>query len=167
MLAGYDAKAVSNFILSEWESTTHKISNKKLNKLLFLSHGFCLLRTGEPLVRNHFEAWEHGPVIRTVYHEFKRFGYRPITGYAVAFNYVTGREEVCCCDLASSLFVKQFRDVVSYYIRYSADELERITHEPGSPWCLTRNGGRGGFGGRIPNSLILESFQREFGGGLH
>lgn len=167
MLAGYDAKAVSNFILSEWDARANKISNKKLNKLLFLSHGFCLLRTGQPLVRNHFEAWEHGPVVRAVYHEFKRFGYNPITDYARAFNYVTGRNEVCRCEITSSLFARPFHHVVSHYIQFSADELERMTHEPGSPWCLTRNGNQGGLGGRIPNHLILESFRKDFGGDIH
>jgi hypothetical protein len=45
----------------------------KLQKLIYLAHGYYFAVTGCPLVGEQFEAWQFGPVSPTIYHEFNRF----------------------------------------------------------------------------------------------
>lgn len=51
----------------------------KLIKLVYLAYGWSIALDyrlfDEPIV-----AWKHGPVIRSLYHEFKHFGAAPIKG---------------------------------------------------------------------------------------
>ncbi len=54
------------------------VSNLKLQKLLYYSQGWNLAYHGEPLFPERLEAWVHGPACPAVYHEFKRFGFKPI-----------------------------------------------------------------------------------------
>src|SRR5437763_12881154 len=90
----YDGRKIANLLLSEFDSTRFDVTNLKLNKVLFYVHAFHLVRRGRPLIKNHFEAWEHGPVVRVVYHEFKAFDNAPITKLARHLDYESRREEV-------------------------------------------------------------------------
>lgn len=50
------------------------ISNLKLQKLVYYAQGFHLAIYGEPIFNETIEAWEHGPVVPCLYHEYKGFG---------------------------------------------------------------------------------------------
>ena len=50
------------------------ISNLKLQKLLYYAQGAVLAITGSPLFDDDIVAWEHGPVVPTVYHLYKHNG---------------------------------------------------------------------------------------------
>lgn len=54
------------------------LSNRELQKLLYLAQGFYIARTGEPLFVEDFHAWRHGPVHSGIYHKFKAYGYQSI-----------------------------------------------------------------------------------------
>jgi uncharacterized phage-associated protein len=43
-----------------------------------------------PLIKNEFEAWENGPVVKVVRDAFKSFGGKKITSRAKKFNLYTG-----------------------------------------------------------------------------
>jgi uncharacterized phage-associated protein len=66
----------------------------KLQKLLFFTHADFLIRTGRPLIKQEFEAWDYGPVIPSLYREFKKFKDQPITSKAKCFDPV-GRQAFC------------------------------------------------------------------------
>jgi uncharacterized phage-associated protein len=44
----------------------------------------------QPLIKNDFEAWENGPVVRVVREAFKRYGKSPITSRAEKFDLDSG-----------------------------------------------------------------------------
>jgi uncharacterized phage-associated protein len=50
----------------------------KLIKTVFIAHGFYLASKDKPLVNEFVQAWKYGPVIDSVYHEFKGLGHKPI-----------------------------------------------------------------------------------------
>ena len=58
----YDPRVVANAILAAADAEGTRISHVKLQKLLYLAHGFSLIEHGRPLVNGGFEAWPHGPV---------------------------------------------------------------------------------------------------------
>ena len=67
---------VANFFLRspEYDDEGNAISNMKLQKLLYFAQGHALAVLGKPLFDDDFEAWEHGPVIPSLYRSYKQFG---------------------------------------------------------------------------------------------
>lgn len=75
------ARDIADFFLdlgSRSSGEAALISNLKLQKLLYYAQGYHLAMTGRPLFAERIEAWDHGPVVREVYQEYKRFGCNPI-----------------------------------------------------------------------------------------
>jgi len=56
------------------ERSGWSLSNLELQKLIYLAHMFYLGRTGEPLIRGNFEAWDYGPVHPDLYRVARIFG---------------------------------------------------------------------------------------------
>ena len=84
-------RKVVNAILHEFAKQNRSVGHLKLQKLLFLTAGFYAARTnGAALIPEQFGVWEFGPVVESVYHEFKKFGSQPIDGYATEFDFVAG-----------------------------------------------------------------------------
>src|SRR5579863_3866825 len=50
------------------------ISNLKLQKLVYYAQGFHLAIFGAPLFPEDIYAWNHGPVVPSLYREYRRFG---------------------------------------------------------------------------------------------
>lgn len=59
-------------------NTPYGLSNRELQKLLYLAQGFHLAQVGEPLFTEDFQAWKHGPVNSSIFHKYKQYGYQSI-----------------------------------------------------------------------------------------
>ena len=75
----YKVEAVANWFLQYAKSNDIIIDHMKLQKMIYFANGWALGVTGEPLIDERFEAWQYGPVVPSIYHQFKAFGRRPIT----------------------------------------------------------------------------------------
>ncbi len=67
----YPAIVVANEIIKLANAENIDITPMKLQKILYLANGIQYKRKGEKLIREKFEAWNYGPVIRTVYSTYK------------------------------------------------------------------------------------------------
>lgn len=65
---------VSFYILHLASLSNISVCNLKLQKLLYYCQGFSLGITKQKLFADPIEAWDHGPVVRSVYHDYKHFG---------------------------------------------------------------------------------------------
>ena len=83
----HDALAVANWFLARAEAEGKTLDPMKLQKLISFAHGWALALADVPLISERPQAWEFGPVIPAVYHEFKSFGRKPIRGRAVTFDW--------------------------------------------------------------------------------
>src|SRR5882672_11176186 len=119
----HDGRKIANLLLSEFDPKRFDVSNLKLNKVLFYVHAFYLVRHSQPLIKNHFEAWEHGPVVRVVYHEFKSFGSAPITTLARHLDYETGTHDVIRFDDIDGAEHDFITRVATFYMQFSASQL--------------------------------------------
>ncbi|AWI33728.1 Panacea domain-containing protein [Helicobacter apodemus] len=50
------------------------ISNLKIQKMLYYAQGYSLCLFEKPLFSDRIEAWKHGPVVKTIYKQFKKYG---------------------------------------------------------------------------------------------
>jgi uncharacterized phage-associated protein len=160
MSRGYDARAIANLILDEAEGRGLKLTNLKLQKLLFLCHALFLVQRGRPLVHGSFEAWQYGPVSREANESFRRFGRSIITERATARNPATGahREIPSATDLEARATVSR---VVEFYGNWSAGQLVDLTHAKNGPWdyVVRESAGKANFGLRISDRTIVERFK--------
>ena len=122
MDSSYPAAAVANFFINKAKSEDDSITLMKLSKLVYIAHGWSLALLGEPLIKESIEAWKFGPVIESLYHEFKRFGNRPIDLLAV--------ED----EIQDKHILKLLNKIWDGYKEYSAYELSNWTHITNSPW---------------------------------
>ena len=103
------------------------ITNLKLQKLLYYAQGYYLARKNDPLFKEDFIAWEHGPVIRKVYDEYKKNGAKGIE-YNEDFNISIDRETEIILN-----------EVYEKFGQFSAWKLRDMTHQE-MPWrTTTRN----------------------------
>jgi uncharacterized phage-associated protein len=74
-----NAIKVAKYILSISDPDNGDIiSHLKLQKLLYYTQGLYLAKFDNPLFNDIMYAWELGPVVRTVYDEYKYNGKEPI-----------------------------------------------------------------------------------------
>lgn len=112
----------ANYILSKCP----KISNMKLQKIIYYSHIDYLLKTNTPLIDTNIypiEAWIYGPVIRELYMEFSKYSYKDITEPSKK-----GNINNLTTDQINSLdaIIKEYGDL-------SASDLSDKTHSE-TPW---------------------------------
>ncbi len=156
----YDGRAVANEVLDIAESEGIALSNLTLQKVLFFCHAWNLVDTGEPLVKNQFEAWQHGPVLQYLYREFKSFESAAITSRAKGLNNYTGQREVVRAELPQET-VDRIRNVVRFYGNLQPWDLVDLSHETGGPWDKVWNyEGKVNPGMKIPNEEIASFYSK-------
>lgn len=72
---------VGNSILFRAFSENIDITPMKLQKLIYFTYRDYLKQTGKPLFREPFETWKYGPVLPSIYYEFKKYGSNTIREY--------------------------------------------------------------------------------------
>ena len=82
----YPAKAVANYFIDIARCEGEQLSPMKIQKLVYFAHGWYLALYDEPLLDEKIEAWRYGPVVPSLYHEFKRYGSGTIERYAIDFE---------------------------------------------------------------------------------
>jgi len=127
--ATLNAKKVAEYFVWKAQGEKKAITNKKLQKLLYYAQAWSLVLNNKKLFNEKIEAWVHGPAVRDVYVEYKKFGFGPIT------KSVSTGEIAKIPDNA-----KNFLDQVwSVYGKRDAAYLEYLSHSE-MPWQKAREG---------------------------
>ena len=120
----YKALDIANKIVSKTDlEHGDTISNLKLQKMMYYQQGFHLAYFGTPLFDEDIVAWQYGPVVPSVYKEYKSFESNSIS---------TSKEGISLSDDEEELF----NNVYEEYNQFSAVALMKMTHEE-SPWKTT------------------------------
>src|ERR1700733_12725327 len=129
----YDAREVANLLLDIAASEKSYLTHISLYKILYFAHGWYLSETNRPLIKQEFEAWKHGPVVKVVRDEFQYYEKKPITNHAQKLDIFIGKRVPINSTINQNdlVFIKNIYD--AYHI-YDAWKLSEMTHEPGSPW---------------------------------
>jgi uncharacterized phage-associated protein len=141
------AKAVdvARHILAKAQARNICLDPLQLQKLLYFAQGWHLGLRKTPMFNEAIEAWAYGPVVASVYREFKKYGSGDISSFE-------GRESTSL-DPSISETVDQ---VINTYGNYSGSILSGMTHRPDGPWKKTYR--EDSKNQSIPNSLITEYF---------
>ncbi len=129
----YSAGQVANYLLDLAERDGVSVSPMKLQKLVYFAFGWGLVLKDIALFTEPIQAWEHGPVIPSLYHEFKVFGWQPIKGRSFHLR-PDGSTVVRSIPLKDRAARKAVSWAWEAYGQFSAAELRRLTHAEGTPW---------------------------------
>jgi uncharacterized phage-associated protein len=162
----YEARKICNFLIARSHAHSFELTNLRLNKLLYLIHGWGLTSRRDGLIRNHFLAWMHGPVVRPVYDTFKAYGEKKITEPATYLDYLSGENRPVAYDDISAADTEIIERVFASYDRYTTGQLVDLTHVKGGPWEVIYSAWAkdNKLNLRIPNDLIRAHFLRQAGG---
>ena len=140
---------LSGEILKRAKERDIQISNMSLQKLLFIANGAYLAKTGTPLVKESVEAWKHGPVIKSVYHEFKGYGNSEIKQLPLLYSLTPPKTLDNVAEQAIEFALKIGQQL-------NAIQLSNWTHLPDSPWSKARNENKE----VIPNEYMGDYFKQ-------
>jgi len=111
------------------EKYDESISPMKLQKLCYYAQGFYIaLNNKKELFPNDFQAWQHGPVIKELYNEYKSFKWKPIDTDISLEKYENNLDED-----------NFLHDIISYFGSYDGATLSAMTHKE-TPWLEARGG---------------------------
>ena len=132
--SSYSPASIANYMLRQSFLENIPLTPMKLIKLVYISYGWHLAFIGNKLFDEKIQAWKYGPVIPSLYHEFKRFGKDIIDDYSHDFDEKTGELTMPNTIDDFSRTAKVLYIVWETYKNYSGLELSEITHKPNSPW---------------------------------
>lgn len=141
----YSALAVANaFIKRAQEGKIPELTPMKLQKLLFYVQSWYYKYRQQPLFDDVFTRWTYGPVIPSIYHEFKGYGagvinapgstvvHRPSAENPFAFEVVV--PEINWNDQDAVSFIDE---AVRVYGPMTGWQLSQMTHQPGTAWEIS------------------------------
>ena len=146
------AVPVVNHILRIANRDKIDLTPLKMQKMLFVLHGWYFAITGQKLVDEAFEAWEYGPVVADVYNKLRAFGSLPIDDYIKEWDVETGQLLPYFVNLDTRPeFAEILERVWQEYSRFSTTQLSTMTHKPNTPWANT-----------APRSIIADEEIRRY-----
>lgn len=131
----------------------------KLQKLVFLAHGWWLAFHSDAALNEEPQVWTHGPVFKTMYHALKHHGRSPI-------RYTEKRQPFAPAPLISdgdAEATECINWVWGRYGKHDAFYLSDLTHKQGSPWeqVARQHNFRVQHDTSIPNELIKNYYIAE------
>ncbi len=163
-----DARAVANYLLDAARNKGKTLTPMQLLKLVYIAHGWCLAWFDRPLIGDDVEAWQYGPVVRSVYDAFKKYGREPVErptygeyDLVIDIGLVSPDDDVLRPKPIDARFSPQEKEamdaVFDAYGDLSGIDLSRLTHQPDSPWDqVFKNCGRNAV---IDNDKIKKHFK--------
>ena len=131
----YTPSHVANFFLDSAEEEGGNLTMLKLQKLVYFAYGWTLAVLGRELfntTEHPIRRYRYGPVIESLYWEFKFLKNNPIDRYSRSLN-DEGEFRVRRIHDGDKVY-KILRQVWKAYRTLKNYELIAMTHETDSPW---------------------------------
>ena len=166
----YSATAIANFFIEKALKLNSSVYNMHLQKMVFFAHAAYFKQTNRPLFSDPVVAWQHGPVVETLYHELKRYGTGNIKELIAKYDFQSCKLVVPVVGDDNQVVIEFLNSVWEKLSQIDTWRLRALSHAKGGAWFKTvqsqgidpendedvRN--------RLPRNLtILDSVIRECG----
>lgn len=109
-----------------------QIDPMKLQKLVYFANGWWTAVKGRPLIDERPQVWRYGPVFRSLYRDFSRFGRSVIPAPERRSPFDPKPPRVQGQDAAE---IRQMLEwILAGYGHRSGPDLSEETHKLGTPW---------------------------------
>ncbi|AWO91946.1 MULTISPECIES: Panacea domain-containing protein [Bradyrhizobium] len=123
----YTPKQIANWFLGGIDREAgDSITPLKLQKLLYYAQAWALVELKRPLFEEDFQAWAHGPVLESIFNDFRKY----------RWDAIPAPESVP--ELDAETFA-HLGSILQVYGDFSAKKLEAMTHKE-DPWKDARAG---------------------------
>ncbi|MFP9115866.1 Panacea domain-containing protein [Flavobacterium sp. RHBU_3] len=151
--------AVANEFLKLAEQTGKQLTNLQLAKLCYIAQGFSLAILNQKAFPDAIEAWKFGPVVPSLYHEFKHFQSEPITSKSIVAKSDT---EFVTPEVKDENIKKVVAVVWNVYRDVSGGSLVSLTHQGNTPWSLSYEPNRN----KVISDDLIKRYYTKFVGNL-
>jgi uncharacterized phage-associated protein len=144
----YTPRQIADFFLYVGKDD-QSMTPMKIIKLVYIAHGWSLGLYNKPLITEAPQAWKYGPVIPSLYDEFRQYGNQKID-IPVSENPIQDEKTN-----------KLLEKIWNTYGKYTAVQLSAMTHEPETPWSITWEKAKKQYKTlnlTIPDNLIQEHY---------
>jgi uncharacterized phage-associated protein len=117
---------IATYFLSKGNEEEEQLTHLKLQKLLYYAQCASLAECDQPLFPGSIEAWEHGPVVPTVWQNYKNYKTAPLP--------VTPPDDIPAMPTGTAQLLDR---VYNFFGQYSAWKLRNLTHEE-TAWLEAR-----------------------------
>lgn len=121
-----NGKATDIFALAKAFLSIESMTHKKLQKLCYYAKAWYLALNDSNLIVEPFQAWVHGAVNPSLYHQYKQYGFDNIPK-------VKRIEDI------PEEFISFSKEIFASYGSLTGDQLEHLNHNE-TPWINARNG---------------------------
>lgn len=128
----FDATTVANTILYKAFQEGKDITPLQLQKILYFISSHYAKISNKRVINEDFETWTYGPVLPSVYQEFKVYGANPIKSYAQDSK---GKSTIVNLQ-DNKTFESVLNAVYGVTVGKPGVFLSQITHKDGSAWSL-------------------------------
>ena len=126
----YTSVLIANNVLNRSFAERCLVPPMKLQRIMYFVASEYQKRTGRSLFSERFETWQYGPVLRSVYSEFRPFAGRDITRFSK-----NAKNKALMIDEGADPALQRALDVVwATSKRLSPVALSRITQMKNSAW---------------------------------
>ena len=141
-------EAIANEFIDLSKKERHRsVSNLKLQKLVYIAHGFHLGLYKEPLSKVSAQTWQYGPVFPQLYRKLRKYGAGEVADFVDSDDWIS----------KESREAKLIKKVWDSYKHHSAGRLMARTHKEGTPWDKVWK--EHGNNAEIPDFLIGQHFE--------
>lgn len=149
--------AVANFFIQKSFDTGVEVATMKAIKLVYISHGWHLGLYESSLINEAVQAWKYGPVVESVYQEFKDYGNNNIT----KLYETTTDKGLTVTPIVENETIEFLNKIWEVYKNYDGLELSTLTHQKGTPWDIVwnENGGSKKKSAIISNDIIQQHYK--------
>lgn len=142
----YDALDIARYVIKYSNDQDYGVSNLKLQKILYFIQAYFLIQTNHPCFREPIEAWDFGPVVPTVYKQYKMYASADVPtmesyisfdgddiwkSKRIRFNKINIKDE-------DKILINK---VVDKFSEYSATDLVTLTQHQ-TPWIDAFSSGK-------------------------
>lgn len=157
----YNVLDIARYTINYCNNNELQITNLKLQKILYFIQAAFLKIKNTPCFNEEIEAWDFGPVVPEVYHEFKNYGGGNIPYIEYYIDFSNGIWEASKVKFDYKLIDEEDKEIINAMInecsKYSASNLVKLTHEQ-APWL---NSFSKGCNNIIYKESIKEYFDKE------
>lgn len=125
-----DAYSVANSILRRSFDEDIDMTPMKLQKMVYFLYADYLYKTGRMLFDERFETWKYGPVLKSLYNGFKKYGANAIKEFACEEDGIA----YAIAEKTSPEFKESLDKIWNKYKSYDGVFLSSITHRNGTAW---------------------------------
>ena len=112
------------------EDAYEGLTNMKVQKLLYFAQGIYFTFKNKKLFNDKIMAWDHGPVVKKVYEQFKTYGKE----YIILNNDSKFDSKILEKIELDSETREILIDVFDCLNKYTAWQLRNISHDKNGPW---------------------------------